>query len=109
MRIGIIGGLDRNEAPLSRIAEKHGHELEFHTGHTGGNGSKTIERLIDRVDAIIVPTDVNSHGAVQLARKIARKRNRLCWLVRKCGATRFEELLGEITGSGSALARACLM
>ena len=104
MRIGFIGGLDRNEAPLSRVAEAAGHELEFHTGHVGGNGSKTIERLIDRVDALVILTDVNSHGAVQLARKVARKKHRLTWLIRRCGVTRFEELLSELVSAQSSFA-----
>ncbi len=105
MRIGMIGGLDRNESVYKRIADEAGHELEFHPGHVGGRGSISLASLIDRVDLVIVATDVNSHGAVIQARRLVRERGLPLMLVRRCGVSRFAEVLRSL-GQPGALAAA---
>jgi hypothetical protein len=105
MRIGIVGGLDRNESVYYRLAEKVGHEVEFHPGHIGGRLNASLAALIDRVDLVIVVTDLNSHGAVLLARKLVRARGVPLLLLRRCGISRFTELLESLNRDGaSALA-----
>lgn len=96
MRITCIGGLDRNEAKLEKMAAQAGHRLEFHTGITGGRGAAEIRAAIERADFVIVVTDINSHGGVLLARKLCRQLGRAALVVRKCGITRFQQLLEAI-------------
>jgi Uncharacterized protein conserved in bacteria (DUF2325) len=93
VRIAWVGGLDRNEAALSRIAASAGHRLDFHTGSVGGRGASELRAAIERAELVIILTDVNSHGAVLLAKKIAQKLGRATLVLRRCGATRFQQLL----------------
>jgi len=96
MRIGIVGGVERNEADFRDIAARAGHTLAFHGGHVGGRGSASLAELIRGVGLLIVVTDVNSHGAVQSARRFARRFGVRELLLRRCGVARFTELLEEL-------------
>ncbi len=98
MTIGFIGGLERAQAQYERIAARAGHRLEFHGGHVGGRGAHALEALIGRVDLAIVVTDVNSHGAVLEARRVARRMRVPMVLYRRIGGKRFERLIRGIGG-----------
>ena len=103
MRIAWVGGLDRNEAALSRMAIRAGHRLDFHTGSVGGRGAGELKAAIERSDLVIILTDVNSHGAVLLAKKIAQKLARPTLVLRRCGPTRFQQLLDAIAARDERL------
>lgn len=92
MRIAVIGGLDRNEHELSMIAARAGHVVELHTGHMNGRGAETLKSAIARADLVVLVTEVNSHTAVQLARKLCQRAGRAPLLVRKCGGARFAQI-----------------
>jgi hypothetical protein len=96
MRIGIVGGVERNEADLVRIARTAGHEVEMHSGHIGGRGTGAIERLVARCDVVLILIEVNSHGAVHTAKRTAQKLGRPVLVLRHCGPARFEKLVEEI-------------
>lgn len=96
MRIGWIGGRERNETQLERIAERGGHSLEFHSGHVGGRGADELRAMIDRSDFLVIVTDVNSHGAVLLAKKEVAKVGRGSLVIRRCGSARFHALLDAL-------------
>jgi Uncharacterized protein conserved in bacteria (DUF2325) len=102
MRIGMVGGLDRNEWSYKQMAQQAGHEVEFHTGHVGARGNISLENLINRVDMLIIATDVNSHGAVLLARRLVRARGISLMIVRRCGPSRFTELLASLDNHRAA-------
>jgi hypothetical protein len=93
MRIGIIGGLDRNEARLTRLAEEAGHELMTHTGHMTGGGSPRIDTICERCDLVVIVTEINSHNAVLRARRLLRERGREPLLVRKLGASKLQQIM----------------
>jgi hypothetical protein len=103
MRIAWIGGLDRNESQLVSIAAEAGHVLEFHAGHVGGRGSGELRSAIERADLVIVLTDVNSHGAVLLAKKLCRQLGRGALVLRRCGAARFRQLLEALAARDTHL------
>lgn len=92
MHIAMIGGLDRNENEFQVIAARAGHTVELHTGHMNGRGAETLKRAIDRADLVILVTEVNSHGAVQAARKQCQRVGRSPLIVRKCGGARFAQI-----------------
>lgn len=98
MRIACIGGLDRTEGQLESLAHRAGHSLEFHAGHTGGNGAMQLRAAIRRADFVLIVTDVNSHGAVLLAKRLCRQAGRPYLVQRRCGRARFQELLHELRG-----------
>jgi hypothetical protein len=93
MRIGWIGGRERNETQLERIASQRGHVLEFHSGHVAGRGADGVRTLVERSDFLVVITDVNSHGAVLLAKKTANALGKPSLVIRRCGTARFQALL----------------
>lgn len=96
MRIGIVGGVERNETSYRQVAERAGHEVDFHSGHVGGRGSAGLVELVGRVDLLIVLTDVNSHGAVTLARRTARRRGVRVALHRRFSPARLAAGIAEL-------------
>jgi hypothetical protein len=102
MRIGWIGGRERNETQLERIAEARGHTLEFHSGHVAGRGADGIRTLVERTEFLVIVTDVNSHGAVLLAKKVAQQLGRPSLVIRRCGSSRFQALLDAFDLRGDA-------
>jgi len=93
MRIGWIGGLTRNEAQLARMAQWAGHTLDFHSGEMSGSGADQLRRLIERADFVVLVTEINSHGAVILTKKMCHRLGRGSLVTRSCGTGRFQSLL----------------
>jgi len=94
VRIGIVGGLDREARALEEIAVARGHHLEVHTGVIAGSASAAgLRALVARSDLIIVVTDVNSHNGVRMARRQARISQRPLRLLRRMGVSQFEALV----------------
>lgn len=97
MRIGIVGGLDRNARDLEAIALAGGHRLELHTGGMAGPASAAgLRALVNRSDLVIVLTDVNSHNAVRMARRHARLHKIPIRLLRRLGATQFAAFIHSL-------------
>lgn len=93
MRIGIVGGFDRDEQSYERLARDHGHEVEHHDGDMRGTAPAALARLVERADLVVIVTEVNSHNAVRAARKLLRTSRRPTVLVRKLGSSRFVALM----------------
>ena len=104
MRIAFIGGLHRSENQIIEIAERAGHELDFHPGVVGGRGAGELRAAIERAELVIIVTDVNSHGAVTLAKKLCQKLGRGSLVLRRCGAARFKQLLDAIDARDTHIA-----
>jgi hypothetical protein len=96
MKIAFIGGLDRSAALLTKLATEAGHSLLLHHGHLHGRGSELLAQVVVQADLVVIVTDLNSHGAVQLARKVAAECGRQVLLLRRCGIARFKELLRSL-------------
>lgn len=95
MRIAIIGGHDRSGTSLAQVARRCGHELEFHPGHVAGRGSDEIRAIVGRAELVLVLTDLNSHGAVHVARKAAQKLGRDLVLMKRVGLKNLAKLLEQ--------------
>jgi hypothetical protein len=99
MRIGIVGGLDRSAHELGALALAEGHRLETHTGVLCGSASATALRaLVARCDLVLIVTDVNSHNAVRLARRLARVQKRPLRIMRRLGPSQLGALLRGLGG-----------
>jgi hypothetical protein len=94
MRVAWVGGLDRSAPEYVAMAAQMGHQLEIHNGGTGGRGSRALRGAIARSDLVVLITDINSHGALSLARRVAREEGKRVVLLRRCGVAKFKELLG---------------
>jgi len=101
MRIGVIGGLDRRERALADIARSAGHVAEFHHGRVGGRHAEDLEAIVERCDVSVIVTSVNSHGAVFIAKRAARRFGRRALIARTCGPSRFSLILSELARGGS--------
>ncbi len=92
-RIAIVGGVERMEPLLRAVAAERGRQLEFHGGHMSGPASGRLKAMVDRVDVVVIVTDVNSHAAVTHARTLARRVGRRVLLVRRLGPSQLREML----------------
>lgn len=101
MRIGIVGGLGRSGAMLEQLAACAGHMALLHDGDVQGQGVRRLEQLVDHADLVVVVTDVNSHGALRLARQLLRERGRSPLLMRRCGVAAFAKLLDALGQQGA--------
>jgi hypothetical protein len=106
MRIGVVGGVERCEPVFREIAERAGHTLAYHGGHMGGSGANALAELVARSHLVIVTTDVNSHGAVQLTRRLARKAGVPIVLHRRCSPARFAAIVAGLESPEPAVAAA---
>lgn len=102
MRIGIIGGLGRTEPMFRKLAMQSQHTVEFHRGDVGGRGTASLEAVVARSELLVVIIAVNSHGSVQLSRKIAKARGVRRLLVRRLSLVRFAGLL-QALDEGAAI------
>ena len=96
MIIGFVGGVERAEQHYTRVAKSSGHQVLFHDGKMRDRGGGALANMLDRCDLVVIVTDVNSHGAVQFARRHLRTRGATPILVRRLGLTRFTDLLSEL-------------
>jgi Uncharacterized protein conserved in bacteria (DUF2325) len=107
MNIALVGGLHRREAELGELARRAGHRLEWHSGHVTGRGADTLRGILERSELVVILTEVNSHGGMYLAKKLARRLGRATLLLRKCGTTRMSRLLAELTRSEDRALERC--
>jgi predicted dehydrogenase len=97
MRIAVVGGLDRHVASLAKQAERAGHVAEFHHGRVGGRSAEDLEAIVERSDVVVIVTGVNSHGAVSIAKRAARRSGCPAVIARSCGPSRFEQVLSALS------------
>jgi hypothetical protein len=93
VRIAVIGGLERHEAEISRRADILGHAVEFHRGRVGGRHAGELESMVQRCELTIIVTQVNSHGAMYIAKKAAARHGRPALHVRTCSPSSFSMIL----------------
>jgi hypothetical protein len=98
MRIGWVGGLDRSKALFEEVAIRAGHTLEMHEGHVGGRGSLILEGVVARCDVLIIVTELNSHGGVLHAKRLARRAGRKPVLVRRGSVTSLHRVIASLGG-----------
>jgi hypothetical protein len=106
MKIALVGGLIRREGELAKIAERAGHQIEWHCGDVGGRGAEGLRSVIERADVVVILTEINSHGSMYLAKKFARQAGRESLVLRKCGPAKFESLIAMLESGPSGLQKA---
>jgi hypothetical protein len=106
MRIAVIGGLERHESEILRRAHAHGHAVEFHRGHVGGRHAHELEAIVQRCDVAIIVTQVNSHGAMYIAKRAAVRHAVPAVLSRTCSPSSFSAMLASLEAQVSAPAGA---
>ncbi|MEJ7730309.1 MAG: DUF2325 domain-containing protein [Polyangiaceae bacterium] len=104
MRIACVGGMDRSQADMERLAQQRGHSVEFHTGDVRGRGADALRGVVERAELVLVVTDLNSHGGVQMAKKLCHRIGRSSMVVKRCGSARFAHLLDALATRDAQLA-----
>lgn len=92
MRVGIIGGADKNHTRYAQVACEEGCEVEFHDGRMAGTASHALRALVARCDLVVIVTDINSHNAVKAARQLSRSRNIEPLIVRRFGLNHLRDV-----------------
>jgi hypothetical protein len=88
MRIGIIGKLDGDERLYGRLADRVGHEAQFHDGRTRTHG---LDELVDGCDVVVLLAQRTA--AAQLARRRLRQKGRSPLVLPRCSLAQFTALL----------------
>jgi hypothetical protein len=95
MRIAVIGGRERSDEQLARIAARSGYELEFHPGDLHG-GVQELKTAVARSTLVVIVTEINSHGAVSVAKRAARQFERPMLVMRKLTVARLKLFLAAL-------------
>jgi len=89
MHIAVVASLEKQAAGA-------GHVAEFHHGRVGGRHAEDLESIVHRSNVVVIVIGVNSHGAVSIAKKAARRSGATVLIVRTCGPSRFEQILASL-------------
>lgn len=92
-RIGFVGGAERVERGLVALGDELGVDVEFHDGHTGGNGAARLASLVQRTDLLVIITGTNSHNAVHVAKREAARLGIPMRILKTCGVGTARALL----------------
>jgi hypothetical protein len=76
----------------------------MHEGHIGGRGTLALEGVVARCDVLVIVTELNSHGAVLNAKKMARRSGRRTLIVRKGSVTSLERVIESLVPGAPPLA-----
>jgi Uncharacterized protein conserved in bacteria (DUF2325) len=104
MHVAIVGGLERHEPEIGRRAEAHGHSVEFHRGRVGGRHSEELESMVQRCDVVVIVVQVNSHGAMYIAKKAAARLGRPALISRTGSPSNVSAILGSLGSRPYAIA-----
>lgn len=104
MRIAIVGGLERHEPEIARRAGALGHAVEFHRGRVGGRHADELESIVQRCDVAVIVVQVNSHGAMYIAKKAAGRHGRPALLSRTGSPSSVSALLESLAPHPQAAA-----
>lgn len=96
MNIAIVGGRYKSFEQLIRIADHEGHRLDVHEGHVQGSGVHEIRRVVARADLVVILTGINSHGAMHVAKDLAKQLGKPTLITHNMGAARFRTLLAAV-------------
>jgi len=96
MHIVIIGGREKNEVELARVATSCGHTIECHDGKVEGTGIGGIRNAVGRASLVVIVTEINSHGGVQAAKSEAQRHKKPTMVVSRLSCARLRALLDAV-------------
>jgi hypothetical protein len=99
--VAFVGGKDSLIPHYRETVESFGGVFHSHCGKSS-NGKKEMQRLVNKVDIVFCPVDINSHYACQCIKKACKLRNKPCCFLRKSGLNTFRQALVEfVLAAGS--------
>lgn len=103
MHIVVVGGREKNEVDLSRIAMGRGHTIELLDGDVAGRGIEGIRNAVSRSSIVIIVTEINSHGGVAAAKREASRFNKPTMVVSRLSCARLRGLLDALAVRDASL------
>ncbi|HEC56811.1 MAG TPA: DUF2325 domain-containing protein [Candidatus Syntrophoarchaeum butanivorans] len=83
VKVALIGGVEGLVPHYREVAESFGCKLCYHGGHC--REKDEIERIVEGVDVVFCPVDINSHNASRYAKKACKKRGKPCYFLKSSG------------------------
>ena len=84
MRVAYVGGVESLTSHYKEVIESFGGTFCYHCGRCI-QGKKEIENLVDGIDMIFCPVDINSRTAYRYIKKACKTRNKPCHFLRSSG------------------------
>jgi phosphoglycerate dehydrogenase-like enzyme len=101
LSVAFVGGVGRIERELVALGDTLGARVEVHDGETRGKGRSQLSALLRRSDVVVLVTAVNSHNAVQIARREAGRTGTAVRIVKFCGVSTARALLQELVAQAA--------
>ncbi len=83
MKMAYIGGIESLVPYYRRIAESFGCDFYYRCGRS--LLKKEVRSLVDKVDVVLCPVDMNSHNVCRYVKKICKSRDKPCYFLRSSG------------------------
>jgi len=84
MRVAYVGGVESLTPHYKEVIESFGGTFCYHCGRCI-HGKKEIENLVDGIDIIFCPMDINSRAVYRYIKKACKTRNKPCHFLRSSG------------------------
>jgi len=98
-KVAFVGGLASLLPHYRQVVEDLGGVFYSHCGKVS-NGRGDVDTLVDKVDAVFCPVNVNSHHACLRVKKACKLRNKPCYFLRSSGLNAFKQALAEFARKG---------
>jgi len=95
--IALVGGVESLVPCYKETVESFGGVFYHHCGICSMN-RREMEELVEKVDAVFCPVDMNSHNACRYAKKACKFRNKPCYFLKSSGLTAFRKRLIDFAG-----------
>lgn len=96
-KVAFFGGLDSLVPHYRQMVEGLGGVFYHHCGKDS-NGKREVEKLVDKVDVVFCPVNINSHHACRCVKKACKLRNKTCYFLRSSGLNSLKESLLKFAG-----------
>jgi len=96
-RVAYIGGVESLMPYYRDAIESIGGTFCYHCGRCI-QGRKEIETLVDGIDMVFCPVDINSHNACKYVKKACKMRNKPCHFLRSSSLSMLIRELGDHAG-----------
>jgi hypothetical protein len=90
--IALVGGVESLVPCYRETVESFGGVFYHHCGRCSMN-RREMEEIVEKVDAVFCPVDMNSHNACRYAKKACKFRNKPCYFLKSSGLTAFRKRL----------------
>ncbi|MHC1595669.1 MAG: DUF2325 domain-containing protein [Candidatus Syntropharchaeales archaeon] len=97
VKVALIGGVEGLVPHYREIVESFGCELCYHGGHCRQRGE--IEQIVEGVDVVFCPVDINSHNACRYAKKACKIRDKPCYFLKSSGLSSLKKGLETFAGA----------